>query len=216
MAPRRAEGGGAHREALCPPWAGGDHPSPGMALLDWLVPHLRHPRRDPVPFCDAHQRDVVKLVAGPRGIYQCDAAPCLAVGVVDSTTAPDDHVLVARWDLLRTLQAIPARPPRGTRRLVRAAIALSEGDAALLRELAAAAMNVPDHHGALEALGAIPRRPRQWRPLPRGRLLRLRGRCLRRPRGPSTVVILAALDPVEREMARLMRPLTASARGGYF
>ncbi len=179
-----------------------------MALLDWL--RRTFGIRDGIrcSFCDAHQRDVVKLVAGPRGIYQCDACARLAVGVVDSTTAPDDHVLVARWDLLRTLQAIPPPAPRAaTRRLVRAAIALSEQDAALLREVAAAAMNVLDHHGALEALGAIPAGDRDAGDRYREAI------CYGCEAAPAEAARaldgcdLAALDPVEREMARVMRPL---------
>lgn len=128
-----------------------------MALPGWLRRLLRPAGAIHCSFCGASQQQVAKLVAGPRDIYQCDGCVRLSIGIIDSVTAPDDHVGVARWEVLRVLQAIPWPAPRAaTRRLARAAIALSEGDAALLREVATVAMNAHDHHAGLEALGAVP------------------------------------------------------------
>ena len=108
-------------------------------------------------FCGASQQQVAKLVAGPRDIYLCDGCARLSIGIIDSGVPADDHVRAARWEVLRALQALPWPAPRAaTRRLSRAAIALSEGDAALLREVATIAMNAHDHHAGLEALGALP------------------------------------------------------------
>jgi hypothetical protein len=183
------------------------HTTP-MAFFEWLRRLFRPTGVLHCSFCGASQQQVAKLIAGPRDIYLCDGCARLCIGIVDAETHADDHVGTARWEVLRVLQAMPWPAPRAaTRRLARAAIALSEGDAVRLREVATAAMNAHDHHAGLEALGAIPSGAR-------GASDRFHEAvCYACEDTPAEAARsldacdLDALAPHEREAARVLRPL---------
>ncbi len=180
-----------------------------MALLDWLRRLLRPAGAIHCSFCGAAQQQVAKLIAGPRDIYLSRpgcARP--SINIIDSDAPPDDHVRTARWEVLRALQALPWPAPRAaTRRLSRAAIALSEGDAALLREVATIAMNAHDHHAGLEALGALPRAS-EAPPTASTRPSATPARTPPpRPRARSTPATSARSPPTSARRARVLRVL---------
>jgi hypothetical protein len=132
------------------------HTTP-MAFLEWLRRLFRPTGLLHCSFCGASHLHVVKLIGGQRDVFICDGCARQSIGIIESGVSADEHVLTARWEVLRVMQALPRPAPRdATRRLSRAAIALSEGDGELLREVAARAIRAYDHHAALEALSAIP------------------------------------------------------------
>jgi hypothetical protein len=132
------------------------HTTP-MARFEWLRRLFRPTGAIHCSFCGASQQHVVKLIQGQREVFICDGCARQSIGIIESGVSADKHVLTARWEVLRVMQALPFPAPRdATRRLSRAAIALSEGDGGLLREVAERATQAYDHHAGLEALGAIP------------------------------------------------------------
>lgn len=165
-------------------------------------------------FCGATQQQVRKLVAGPSNAYICDECIRYSLEIVERETSLEDRVAAASWMLLRELASLGARSPRAkVRKLVLAALALAEGDAAACRQVAAQAYAAGDPEGASLALQRIPEGDRTPDDaIDEACYLDLLGAH------PQAVALLdgldpASLSPVARELVPLHRALMR-LRGG--
>lgn len=107
-------------------------------------------------FCGLDRSQVTKLIAGPK-TFICDGCVRLAKEIIDREGSIEGRVDGVRGVVLNELASLPPNMPRATvRKLVLAAIALCEGDAGTLRQVASAAWSAGDPEGGVLALRRIP------------------------------------------------------------
>jgi len=108
-------------------------------------------------FCGSSQREVRKLIAGPK-VYICDRCVGLCNDIIVEEQAKEviEPLALAHESLIMALERARISPLSVRRRIVEALLALATGEAVASRELMHRAYGVGDPAGALLALAAIP------------------------------------------------------------